>query len=120
METASGGVWGAVAIAVSVLGSVLVARISRPRDHQEDDPKAAPAPAELTTIAGLAQEMVRLQGKVAELETAQSAQQEHSRLQDLTVGALRRYVRRLETALQDAGVAVPPPDAADAHLIRVP
>jgi hypothetical protein len=114
---ASSGLWGAVTVAIGVVGSVTMSWIGRTRDH--DDPKE-PAPAELTTIAGLAQGMVRLQSRVQELETAQTAQQEHARLQDLTVGALRRYVRRLETALRDAGVAVPPPDAADAHLIRVP
>lgn len=125
MEPSSDGVWGAVALTIATLGSVLVARISRPREH-EDEPKAAgPTVGDLTTIAGLAQEMIRLRGRVAELESEHTvlqaalvAQQEHARLQDERTGALRRYIRRLETALRDLGAAVPDPDPADVHLIR--
>lgn len=130
MEAGSDNVWGAIAIATATLGSVLVARISRPREH-EDEPKQKPAGGptvgDLTTIAGLAQEMIRLRGRVAELEseqgslqTALTAQQEHAVLQDERTGALRRYISRLETALRDLGAAVPEPDPADLHLIRAP
>jgi hypothetical protein len=128
MVPSSDGVWGAVAVAAATLGSVLVARISRPREHEDEEPKpAVPTVGDLTTIAGLAQEMIRLRGRVAELESEQgvlqttvAAQQEHAVLQDERTGALRRYIRRLETALRDLGAAVPEPDPADIHLIRAP
>ncbi|MGW4803018.1 hypothetical protein [Kitasatospora sp. NPDC004272] len=126
MDPSSDGVWGAVAVAAATLGSVLVAKISRPRDHEDEEQKTpSPTVGDLTTIAGLAQEMIRLRGRVSELECEQTslqsaltAQQEHSRLQDERTGALRRYIRRLETALRDLGAAVPDPDPADFHLIR--
>ena len=119
-------VLGVVIAVVGIMGSILVARMSRTKEPAESGPSLpAPGRAELTTIAGLAAEMVRLRDRVAELESgntvltlAQAAQQEHARRQDETTGALRRYVRRLETALRELGAAVPDPDPADAHLIR--
>ncbi len=116
-----GGDQTVLGIAVAVVGgltSVLVARISRtPKDDGGD---VRPRTQDLTTIAGLAQEVIRLGDAVAVLTTEQEAQREHSRLQDLTIRALRRYILVLEGALRRLGADVPEPEPADAPLIRVP
>lgn len=108
---ATSGVWGAVALAIATLGSVLVAKVSRPKDD------AQPSMAELSTIAGLAQQMVRLNGRVTELEAEALIQRERTRQQEVTISALRRYTQLLKTALLRNGATVPDPDPADAPYL---
>lgn len=105
---ATSGIWGAVALAIATLGSVLVARVSRP---QKDD--SPPTVAELSTIAGLAQEMVRLNTRVSDLEAEQA-------IRDTTNSALWRYILLLKAAVREAGGNVPEPDPADAPYLRCP
>jgi hypothetical protein len=111
MDTTS-GIWGAVALAIATFGSVLVARTSRPPKDEQ-----APTVAELSTIAGLAQQMVRLNGRVTELEAEALIQRERTRQQEATIGALRRYSNTLKGALRTYGATVPEPDPADAPYL---
>lgn len=101
---ATNSLWGAVALAIATIGSVLVAKISRP---QKDDV----AHADLNTIAGLAQQMVRLNSRVTELEAEQT-------VQDATISALQRYTQILKKALRGSGATVPEPDPLDAPYLR--
>lgn len=101
----------------AVVGSVVVARISRP----EPDPHAAPA-QDLTTIAGLAaaltENRTETSRQIAELQARQLEHEAHARLQDRTIRALRRWAAALEGALRSTGATMPEPDPEDAPLIR--
>lgn len=105
---ATSGIWGAVALAIATLGSVMVAKVSRP---QKD--ALLPTAAELNTIAGLAQEMIRLTTRVSDLEAEQA-------IRDTTNSALWRYILLLKAAVREAGGRVPDPDPADAVYLRTP
>ncbi|WP_405019539.1 hypothetical protein OHV05_24385 [Kitasatospora sp. NBC_00070] len=118
-------IWAVIVTLIGAVTSVLVARISRlppgvERPVPEEAGPARPRKEDLTTIAGLASEVLRLGAAVADLTKEQEAQRERSRLQDLTIRALRRYILVLETALRRLGADVPEPDPADVPLIRVP
>lgn len=113
-------VLGVIIAVVGSLSAVLVARVSRPPAVPPEPLPAGARKEDLTTIAGLAAEVIRLGEAVSALTSEQEAQREHSRLQDMTIRALRRYILVLEAALRRLGADVPEPDPADAHLIRIP
>ncbi|MFH9728294.1 hypothetical protein ACH4M4_35850 [Streptomyces sp. NPDC017254] len=108
---------GILSTLVGGVVAVAVAWISRPRQPKEQDTDDAEPRRDLTTIAGIAAELVRqgtelatAEGRITELE----AGREHdARL----IGALRRYVLALKTAMRDRGVEPPEPAPDDAPLI---
>jgi urea transporter len=87
-DGSTSGLYGYVSLLIGALVAVLVAKISR--DQREDEP-------DLTTIAGLAAELVSVRERVE---------------------AHGRYMGTLQAALVAAGVPVPEPAEADARLIR--
>ncbi|MFJ4434616.1 hypothetical protein [Streptomyces sp. NPDC088923] len=105
---------GALSVVVGGIASVVVAWISKPRDRDEGGDREQ----DLTTLAGIAAVVTEQQQRIRDLEAAQVAQREHAAVQDRTIGALRRYVLRLQAALRSTGAPVPEPDPDDADLIR--
>ncbi|MGX9921800.1 hypothetical protein ACWIG4_18320 [Streptomyces sp. NPDC002248] len=103
---------GALSVVVGGIASVVVAWISKPRDRADD------GEPDLSTLAGIAAVVTEQQQRIRDLEAAQVAQREHAAVQDRTIGALRRYVLRLQAALRSTGAPVPEPDPDDADLIR--
>ncbi|MDT0407914.1 MULTISPECIES: hypothetical protein [Streptomyces] len=63
----------------------------------------------LTTPAGISAVVTEQQQRIRDLEAAQVAQREHAAVQDRTIGALRRYVLRLQAALRSTGHRSPSP-----------
>ncbi|WP_055588548.1 hypothetical protein [Peterkaempfera griseoplana] len=113
-------VLGVIIAVVGVAGSVLVAAISRPHpDPPGPRPSGEPVQArDLTTIAGIAEVVASQSHKIQSLEARQLEHEEHARLQDRTIQALRRWAAVLETALRSTGASVPEPNPEDAPLIR--
>ncbi|MGW1252521.1 hypothetical protein [Streptomyces sp. NPDC002535] len=110
-------VTGVLSTLVGGVVAVAVAWISRPRPPKESEDVGDEPRRDLTTIAGIAAELVRqgeelrmAEGRITELE----AGREHdARL----IGALRRYVLALKTAMRDRGVEPPEPAPDDVSLI---
>ncbi|WP_377271941.1 hypothetical protein [Peterkaempfera sp. SMS 1(5)a] len=113
-------VLGVIIAVVGVAGSVLVAVVSRP--HPEPAPPPVPGrPVEardLTTIAAVAEVVASQSREIQALKTRQAEHEEHARLQDRTIQALRRWAAILETALRSTGATVPEPEPEDAPLVR--
>lgn len=101
MADGTGGLYGYMALIIGAMVSVTVARISRTREDEPD----------LSTIEGLAAELVRLRGRVATLETERTKDRQQ-------LAAEGRYRRRLTAALAAAGLPVPDPDPEDIPLLR--
>jgi hypothetical protein len=107
---------GLLAIIIGAVASVVIAWISKPRPAPPiEEPERE---QDLTTLAGIAAVVTEQQQRIRDLEAAQLAQREHAAVQDRTIGALRRYVLRLQAALRSTGAPVPEPDPDDADLIR--
>ena len=102
MADTSGGLYGYASLLIGGLVAVAVAWISRARGEPEPD---------LSTVEGLAVELVRVRGRLATLET----EQEHTA--DV-MAAQGRYIVALKGALRGAGLPVPDPLPADARLIN--
>lgn len=106
---ADSGAYGLLALVIGGVFSMGVAAISRPRGEAEPD---------LTTIAGLAEELV-LQRRRSDTQArrldALAAEQQQDRAR---LGAYGRYMAVLQDALRRHGLPVPDPDPADAPLIR--
>lgn len=102
MADQAGGLYGYASLLIGGLVAVLVAWISRARGEPEPD---------LSTIEGLAAELVRVRGRLRTVET----EQQHA---GARLAAHGRYITILQDALRGAGVPVPPPDPADAPLIH--
>ncbi|BBB00563.1 hypothetical protein RVR_10562 [Actinacidiphila reveromycinica] len=100
MADTDGGLYGYVSLLLGAVVAVVVARISRTRDDEPD----------LSTVEGLARELVRVRQRLADIEAAQ--QHAGNRL-----AAHGRYITVLQDALRGAGLPVPDPAAADAQLI---
>ena len=109
------GLLGVVVAVLGVVGSIVVAWISTPR--REDEDKEEPV-RDLTTIAGLAQVLTDQGHQISELQRKQLEHEEHARVQDRTIRALRRWALVLETALRSTGATVPEPTPEDAPLVR--
>ncbi|MBP2583048.1 hypothetical protein J3A78_003526 [Streptomyces sp. PvR006] len=110
-------VTGVLSTLVGAVVAVAVAWISRPRQAKESEDAGDEPRRDLTTIAGIAAELVR-QGE--ELRTAEGriTELEAGRVHDARViGALRRYVLALKTVMRDRGVEPPEPTPDDAPLI---
>ncbi|MFD5370832.1 hypothetical protein [Streptomyces sp. NPDC127103] len=113
----SEAVTGVLSILVGGVVSVAVAWISRPRARKADEEEDTGSRRDLTTIAGIAAELVQqgeelraAEGRITELETGR---QHDARV----IGALRRYVLALKTVMRQAGVEPPEPAPDDASLI---
>lgn len=102
MADPSGGLYGYASLIVGGMVAVMVAWVSRARGEAEPD---------LSTIEGLAAELVRVRQRLADVE----AKQLHA---DARVAAHGRYITVLQDALHRARVPVPDPAPADAHLIN--
>ncbi|MFE4311486.1 hypothetical protein ACFRR6_36135 [Streptomyces sp. NPDC056891] len=110
-------VTGVLSTLVGGVVAVAVAWISRPRQSKEPDDDGTEPRRDLTTIAGIAAELVRqgdelrtAEGRITELETGR---QHDARV----IAALRRYVLALKTVMRQSGVEPPEPAPDDAPLI---
>ncbi|MEE1813713.1 hypothetical protein PUR59_01485 [Streptomyces sp. SP18ES09] len=115
----SEAVTGVLSILVGGVVSVAVAWISRPRARKTDEEEQGESASrrDLTTIAGIAAELVQ-QGEDLRAATGRITELEAARVYDARViGALRRYVLALKTAMRTAGVEPPEPVPDDAPLI---
>ncbi|MFD7964103.1 hypothetical protein ACFV5J_25200 [Streptomyces zaomyceticus] len=117
----SEAVTGALSILVGGVSAVAVAWISRPGARKQgpgdEAVEAVETRPDLTTIAGIAQVVVQ-QGEDARKDRGRISELEAGRQHDARViGALRRYVLALKTAMRDAGVEPPEPAPDDAPLI---
>ncbi|MFE5544551.1 hypothetical protein [Streptomyces sp. NPDC057677] len=111
-------VTGVLSILVGGGVSVAVAWIGRPRAKKSDEEvEDSGTRRDLTTIAGIAAELVQ-QGEELRAATSRITELEAGRQHDARViGALRRYVLALKTAMRDARVEPPEPAPDDASLI---
>ncbi|MGW4705005.1 hypothetical protein [Streptomyces sp. NPDC004285] len=112
-------VTGVLSILVGGVVSVAVAWISRPgaRKPPDDEAESTEVRPDLSTIAGIAQVVVQ-QGEDARKDRGRITELEAAREHDARViGALRRYVLALKTAMRDRGMEPPEPAPDDAPLI---
>lgn len=111
-----------IAAGLAAGGAAIVAKLSRPDS-------AAPEPHDLTTIAGLAAALTETRAQqarqdaeharqIAALQVRQQEHEDHARVQDRTIQALRRWAAALEGALRSTGATMPEPIPEDAPLIR--
>lgn len=106
---ADGGAYGIAALVIGGVFSMGVAAISRPRGESEPD---------LTTIAGLADELVKQRRRNEARDLRIDGLEAEQRQDRARLGAYGRYMAVLQEALRRHGLPVPDPDPVDEPLIR--
>ncbi|MFB7285423.1 hypothetical protein [Actinacidiphila glaucinigra] len=110
-----GTLYGLASLVLGGAFSMGVAWVSRPKQEQ---PKPAGEGPDLSTVAGLADAVVALHER-GETQDERITELEEAQRQDrLRIGAFRRYLGVLQTALRRAGLPVPEPAPEDRELIN--
>nr|WSS66719.1 hypothetical protein OG284_36855 [Streptomyces sp. NBC_01177] len=118
---AESGVLGVVIAVVGVIGSILVARISNPRDRDQDDEREPAAegglgqPAELKVSPEIWRRFTVLENKVDHLTALVEEMRERVSALERLLRLAMRIIRRANRRLRAAEL---PPEEVPAELVR--